>query len=122
MITNIINFARSGLADWVIQRLSAVLLAAYTLCLVSVFLLNPELDYARWQMLHGHTAMRLFSLITLLALCAHAWIGMWTIATDYLNTHQLGRFATALRLAFQTGCALLILVYLLWGISILWRL
>ena len=118
MLSSVTNLSRSGLADWLIQRLSAVILAAYTLFLGAVFLLYPDLDYAQWQGLFQHTAMRLFSLLSVLALCAHAWIGIWTITTDYLNGQ--GPVATALRLLVQCLCALLTLVYLLWGISILW--
>ena len=117
-LTNIPSLGRSGLADWLIQRLSAVVLAAYTLFLGGVFLLYPDLDYPQWRALFTHLGMRLFSLLSLLALCAHAWIGIWTITTDYLNGQ--GPLATALRLLVQGLCALLTLGYLLWGISILW--
>ena len=102
----------SGLADWLIQRLSAVVLAAYTLFLGGVFVLQPEMDYGEWRALFEHGAVRLFSLVTVLALCAHAWIGVWTITTDYLGNR--------LRLLCQAICGLLTLVYLLWGFRILW--
>jgi succinate dehydrogenase / fumarate reductase membrane anchor subunit len=45
---------------------------------------------------------------------------MWTVSTDYLTDLQLGTRATFIRLLFQAGCALLIAVYMLWGIQILW--
>lgn len=118
MVTNITSLGRSGFADWLIQRVSALLLAAYTLLLGAVFLLHPDLDYPQWRALFEHTAMRLFSLLSLLALCAHAWIGIWTITTDYLNGQ--GRLATFMRLLLQCLCALLTIGYFLWGVQILW--
>ncbi len=120
MVTSVTNLGRSGLYDWVIQRFSAIILAAYTLCIMGSLVFQPELDYAAWRALFGHTAMRIFSLITLFSLCAHAWIGMWTISTDYLTTRHAGKYGTIIRLFFQFGCALLTLIYLLWGIEIFW--
>ena len=120
MVTQVASLSRSGVSDWVIQRVSSLLLAAYTLCLLGFVLSSPGLDYQAWAAFFDHTAMQIFSLLTLLALCAHAWIGLWTVGTDYLREAALGRVATGLRRLFQVGTALVILAYLLWGIRILW--
>jgi succinate dehydrogenase / fumarate reductase membrane anchor subunit len=120
MVTNATSLSRSGLSDWIIQRFSALILAAYTLCIVGSIVMTPEMDYAQWRSLFDSTGMRLFSLITLAALCAHAWVGMWTVGTDYLTERHLGSGATLLRLVYQAGCVILIAVYLLWGIEIFW--
>ena len=53
MVTNITNFGRSGLSDWLLQRASAVILALYTLFVVGYLLLHPNLDYATWSGLFG---------------------------------------------------------------------
>ena len=66
------------------------------------------------------TKMRLFSLTALLALAAHAWVGMWTVFTDYLTERQMGAKATIIRLALQTGMVIGVFVYVVWGIQILW--
>lgn len=120
MVTNVTNLGRSGLYDWLIQRFSAVVLAVYTLFILGIFVMSPDMDYGQWKGLFESNLMRIFSSITLIALCAHAWIGMWTISTDYLNTLQLGERATFIRLLFQAVCALLTAVYLLWGMQIFW--
>lgn len=120
MVTNATSLSRSGLSDWLIQRFSALILAAYTFCILGSFIAHPEMDYAAWSAIFDSTAMQLFSLITVFALCAHAWIGLWTITTDYLLEHHIGRFATVIRLIVQAGCALLTVTYLLWGIRIFW--
>ncbi len=120
MVTNVSSLGRSGLGDWLIQRASAIILAAYTLCLLGSIIAHPEMDYLQWRALFDSTAMRLFSLITVFALCAHAWIGMWTISTDYLTSMQLGSKATFYRILFQSVCALVTVTYLLWGVQILW--
>ena len=120
MVTNATSLSRSGLSDWLIQRVSAVVLGAYTLCLLGSFIAYPDMDYAQWRSLFDSTAMRLFSLIALLALCGHAWVGMWTVGTDDLTAAHLGKGATGVRLVYQAICVLLILVYLFWGIRIFW--
>ena len=119
-VSSVTNFGRSGLSDWLIQRVSAVILLLYIVCHSAIILSTPEMSYAQWRDLFAGTTMRIFSLLTLLALCAHAWIGMWTISTDYLTTRHAGKYGTIIRLFFQFGCALLTLIYLLWGIEIFW--
>lgn len=120
MVTNVTNLGRSGLFDWLMQRFTAVILASYMLCILGSFIANPDMDFEQWSGTFDSTLMRIFSLITVMALCAHAWIGIWTITTDYLTSLQLGRKATLIRLVFQAACALLTVVYLIWGIQIFW--
>ncbi len=111
MVTNITSFGRSGLSDWLMQRVSAVVLALYTVFVVAYLLLNPNLDYYTWSGLL--TWMRIFSLLAFVSIAAHAWIGLWTVTTDYLKS-------TRLRVGAQTLIILAIFVYLVWGIQILW--
>jgi succinate dehydrogenase / fumarate reductase membrane anchor subunit len=113
MVTQATNASRSGLTDWLIQRVSAVILALYALFILGYLILQPQLDYSGWQQLFSYNWMRIFSLLSLLALVAHAWVGLWTIATDYLKP-------PALRLIVQLIFLLALFVYLLWGIEILW--
>ncbi|MCK2183734.1 succinate dehydrogenase, hydrophobic membrane anchor protein [Halomonas getboli] len=113
MVTNITNFGRSGLSDWLVQRVSAVILALYTLFIVGYLLVHPGLDYATWSGLFGQTWMRIFSLLAFVSLSAHAWVGLWTVTTDYLKP-------TGIRVAVQTVIILAIFVFLVWGIQVLW--
>ena len=113
MVTNITSFGRSGLSDWLMQRVSAVILALYTVFIVAFLLFNPNLDYYAWSSLFSQTWMRIFSLLAFIAIAAHAWIGLWTVTTDYLKS-------TRLRVSAQAVIILGIFVYLVWGIQILW--
>jgi len=120
MVANATSFSRSGLSDWIIQRFSAIILAAYTLFILAVLGATPELDYESWRAVFSKNPVRLFSIISLFALCGHTWVGMWTVGTDYLTDRQLGGKGTFIRLIYQSFCVLLIAVYLLWGIQIFW--
>jgi len=120
MVTNVLSLGRSGLYDWVIPRLSAVIILLYVLCHAAIVIGTPEMTYSEWRGLFANTTMRIFSLVTLLALCAHAWVGIWTIATDYLTTRMLGAKATAIRFIFLMICLCVTVIYLIWGIMIFW--
>ena len=120
MVTNVTNFSRSGLYDWMAQRVSAVVLAAYFLFLIGFLVMNPGLGYAEWHGLFAHTAMRIFSLLALVALGAHAWVGMWSISTDYLTPMALGKWATVVRFLFQAFCGIAMFALFVWGVQILW--
>jgi len=120
MVTNVTNFSRSGLYDWMAQRVSAVVLAAYVLFLLGYVVLNPGMGYAEWHGLFSNTAMRIFSLLTLVALGVHAWVGMWTISTDYLTPMALGKWATTVRFLFQAVCGVAMFAFFVWGVQILW--
>ena len=113
MVASVTNLGRSGLYDWVVQRLTAVALALYTLFLLGFLIASPDLQFAQWEGLFAQTWMKVFSLAALISLCGHAWVGMWTGSTDYLK-------AAGIRFAFQLVCASALFVYLVWGIDILW--
>ncbi|TWH77349.1 succinate dehydrogenase / fumarate reductase membrane anchor subunit [Azomonas agilis] len=120
MVVNVTNFSRSGLYDWMAQRVSAVVLALYFIFLLGYLVLHPELDYAQWADLFSSSAMQIFSLLALVAMGAHAWVGMWTISTDYLTPMTLGKSATAIRFIFQAGCGVAMFTFFVWGVQILW--
>ena len=120
MVTEVTSMSRNGVSDWLIQRVSALILAAYTLCIFASVVMNPGLDFETWSGFFSSTAMQIFTMLAILSTCAHAWIGMWTIGSDYLREHTLGSKATTLRFIYQIGCVLVIAIYLIWGINILW--
>ncbi len=121
MVTNITSFSRSGLSDFVIQRISAVLLALYTVAVSSFFLANQPMTHERLTAYFGHPAMLGFSTLVVFATAAHAWIGMWTVGTDYIRSHYFGGMATPVRLLWEAACILIIFVYVLWALQIFWR-
>ena len=120
MVTAVTTMGRNGLADFVIQRVSAIVLGAYTIFMVAYLLANPDLTYTQWQELFGQLWMRIFSLAALISVAAHAWIGLWSVVTDYLTERLLGPKALVLRLLALGIYALVTLCYLVWGIEILW--
>ena len=120
MITNVTSFSRSGLSDWLLQRITAVVMAAYTVFITAYLLFNSGLEYSQWLGLHSHIAMKIFNVLTVLSIAVHAWIGLWAVLTDYVTARLLGPTATALRIFLQLGMITVTLVYVIWARDIVW--
>jgi succinate dehydrogenase / fumarate reductase membrane anchor subunit len=110
----------SGSRDWIIQRISAVVLAVYSVVLLGFFLTHGDVTFVEWSSFMTSLPMRLFSLVAVLALAGHALVGMLTVFTDYITTGKLGSSAAGLRLVLQSLMIIAILVFLFWGIMIFW--
>ena len=124
MSTNVTNLGRSGLYDWLVQRATAVILGAYFVVVMAFFICNSQLDYATWKEFMACTSMKVATILVFISVAAHAWIGMWTISTDYLikDGHVFGSVPTIIRLGFQSFCVILLLACVLWGTLLIWGL
>lgn len=120
MVTQVTNLGRSGLYDWLVQRLTAVALLAYFVFIVGYLVCNPDVNYEQWNALFEQTWMRAFSTLAVLSVIMHAWIGLWAVSTDYMTTRLMGTKGTAVRLLFQAAYSLVLFYYLVWGLQILW--
>ena len=120
MVTTVTSLGRSGLSDWMIQRISAWVMTAYLVFILGYFIGNPDLTYVQWAELNSGLAMRMFSLATILAIAAHAWIGMWCVLTDYITERLIGLKAGIIRTLLQTGLGGVTLIYFVWTVKILW--
>lgn len=120
MVTAVTSLGRSGLSDWLIQRFTAVILAAYTIFMVAYLVLNPDLSYEQWRGLFDQLWMRAFSLLVVVSIAAHGWIGLWGVLTDYVTTRMMGAKALALRVIILTSYALVTVLFLVWGVGVLW--
>jgi succinate dehydrogenase / fumarate reductase membrane anchor subunit len=107
------SLGRSGLQDWIIQRVSAIVLAFYVLFMVGFFILNTPLEYATWVDLFEKPWTKILHLFVLLSLMSHAWIGFWTISTDYVKP-------ASLRLLVQVLVVSGLFFLLVWGVVIIW--
>lgn len=113
MVTNVTSLTGNGLKDWLIQRVTAVYFAAYSLFLLSYLLLHPQLSYDQWAALFHCIWFQIASIIALFALSLHTWIGVWTVTTDYMK-------CTALRLTIQMLVVMWLLGQFIWGLMIVW--
>ena len=122
MVANVTSLTRSGVADFLVQRVTAVILTLYTLCVGSFFLVNDPVTHQQLVAYFASTPMLLFSTLAVLSTAAHAWIGMWTVGTDYIRDHYFGRHSTAFRMVYQSGCMIILFIYVAWGLRLFWSL
>lgn len=110
----------SGVRDWYLQRVSAVILAVYTVVIFGWILCHSGFNYDQWYGFMMATPMKILSLLSILSLVVHAWIGMWQVFTDYVTTRQMGPSASGLRVVLTTAVIVGVLIYAIWGIQIFW--
>lgn len=115
MVTNITSLTGNGLKDWLIQRISALFLMGYILFLFGFVLSHPGLDYSRWHELFQCRLVRIATLLALGSTLLHAWVGIWTVMTDYIK-------CTVIRLSVQMLVAIGLLTEVIWGGMIVWGL
>jgi succinate dehydrogenase / fumarate reductase membrane anchor subunit len=113
MVKSVLGVNHQGLRDWMVQRLSAVLMVFYTVGLFVFFVLHPHVNYAEWHALFSKTGMKISTLLVLLFLLGHTWVGMWTILTDYVKS-----FVVCLLL--ETMVLLALIAFFFSGCLILW--
>lgn len=112
-LKEITSLTGSGLKDWYLQRVSAVVLTLYVLFVLGYIIGHHPLSFAAWYSLFHHTMSKVITIIALFALIGHAWIGMWTVFTDYIHNKTLrGVIMSLMILAF--------FIYFIWAIEILW--
>ena len=105
--------AHYGLAGFIGQRVSSIVLTLWLL-LVGVSVLFGPLSYETWSALFAPLWMKVVSLIALLSLLYHAWIGMRNIWMDYISPVWA-------RLSLQTITVLWLIACAVWSVQILWR-
>ena len=96
-----------GLRAWLVQRFSAVYLAAYLLVAAVCLLTRPLPDYARWRDWFAQPWVGVLTVIFLVAVLLHAWIGVREVLVDYVHPVWL-------RLVLLALTGLVLLASLLW--------
>lgn len=105
--------AHYGLRDWLAQRVTAVVMAVYTVLFLVVLASLPQLDYANWKALWTMPVMRYATVLFMAALLVHAWVGVRNIFMDYIKP-------TGLRLVLYVAVILALVWYAAWSVQILW--
>ena len=114
MTQRIVTGAHYGLRDWLAQRITAVIMAVYSVIAVVVLLMNKNITYSVWRDLFAQGWMRVATLLFMASLAWHAWVGVRDILMDYIQP-------AGLRLALEVGVLLTVAAYIGWTIQILWR-
>ena len=109
------SFQAQGMRAWLLQRLTAIYIAVYSLSLTIWIVTNFPVNYSSWYSVFSHPIMLIATVIFYLSLFIHAWVGMRDILVDYAKPSSV-RFilltALALFLTVMTTWLLLIIISL----------
>ena len=114
MVNRIVTGAHYGLRDWLAQRITGAIMAAYSIIVAFALLSGQPITYPVWRDLFSHGWMRVATLLFAVSLAWHAWVGMRDILMDYAKP-------TALRLGLEIATLVILASYLGWTVQILWR-
>ena len=106
--------AHYGMGDWLAQRITAIVMAIYTVVLLAAFFSARNFSYDGWAGLFARPWMKVATLLAIASLAYHAWVGMRDIWMDYVKP-------TALRLALQVGTIVWLAACAAYAVIILWR-
>jgi succinate dehydrogenase / fumarate reductase membrane anchor subunit len=75
----------SGLPAWLVQRLSALYMAFFTLLLMVSWFINTPPNYAKWLGFFSHPLSGVAAMLFFIALLLHIWVGVRDVILDYLG-------------------------------------
>ena len=108
--------AHYGLRDWLVQRVTAALMALFTvILLLQVLLTSGPIGYEQWAGIFASQWMKSLTFAVILALIWHVWVGMRDTWMDYVKPVGVRLVLQVLTLVWLAGCAG-------WAIQALWRL
>ena len=102
------------LRDWLTQRLTAVVMAFYSVAFLITLLVMPPVSYSLWHQIFLLPWMKFTTLLFFVSLCLHAWVGMRNICMDYVNYART-------RLLLYVWIISMLVLYMIWAAQILWQ-
>ncbi|RZJ83709.1 MAG: succinate dehydrogenase, hydrophobic membrane anchor protein [Massilia sp.] len=105
--------AHYGVKDWLAQRVTAIVMAVFTVVLLVSFLTGQNFTYEGWAGMFSRQWFKLFALVTFLGLFYHAWVGIRDIWMDYVKNAGVRLILMLATIFWLIACAA-------WTVQILW--
>jgi succinate dehydrogenase / fumarate reductase membrane anchor subunit len=107
--------AHYGLRDWLSQRVTAGLMALFTLLvLAQVLFSRGPIGYDKWAGIFASQWMKVLTFTVIAALLWHVWVGMRDVWMDYVKPVWARLLLQVFTIVWLLGCAG-------WAIQVLWR-
>lgn len=107
--------AHYGLRDWLAQRVTALLMALFTVVVVVQVLMPGPMNYDKWSAIFSTQWMKFLTFTVIVCLAYHAWVGVRDIWMDYVKPVGVRLFLQVFTIVWLVGCAG-------WAVQVLWRL
>ena len=111
----IVTGAHYGLRGWMAQRVTAVLMALFTIVLLAQVIFGGPLGYDSWAGIFSSQWMKTLTFVVILAMLYHVWVGVREIFMDYIKPVSIRLSLYVFAIVWLVGCAG-------WAIQVLWRL
>jgi succinate dehydrogenase / fumarate reductase, membrane anchor subunit len=107
--------AHYGLKDWLAQRVTAVLMAIFTVLVIGqIALIKGPIGYESWAHIFASQWMKVLTFVVIIAMLYHVWVGMRDIWMDYVKP-------VAVRLSLQVATIVWLVGCAGWAVQVLWR-
>ena len=107
--------AHYGMRDWLSQRVTAALMALFTLLVVGqVIFTRGPIGYDQWAGIFAAQWMKVLTFAVIAALLWHVWVGMRDVWMDYVKPVGLRLALQIVTIVWLTACAG-------WAVQVLWR-
>ncbi|BAC24568.1 sdhD [Wigglesworthia glossinidia endosymbiont of Glossina brevipalpis] len=105
-------FGILGIYEWIIIRISGILIFLYVICVSSFIIYETPIKYELWREFFNKSLIKIFTILTFMSIAIHSWIGLWQIITDYIKSESL-------RLKLEIVIFLILFAYIIYGIKII---
>jgi succinate dehydrogenase / fumarate reductase membrane anchor subunit len=108
--------AHYGLRDWLAQRVTAGLMAIFTVLVIAQLLIvKGPIGYDLWAGIFATQWMKVLTFTVILSMLYHVWVGMRDIWMDYVTSIIWLRLSLQIfTIVWLVGCAG-------WAIQVLWK-
>ena len=97
MVTKLYKLKKTGIFDYVLVRITAVIQAVYFSVITFYWLVNRDFKYEQLSGFFDILFVEIFTVIVAISIAYHSVQGIWNVATDYLTQAQIGASAKILR-------------------------
>ncbi len=104
-----------GFRDWLAQRVTAALMALFTLIVLVQVLLPGPMGYDKWSGIFSAQWMKVVTFSVIVALAYHVWVGVRDVFMDYVKPVGIRLALQVFAIFWLVGCAG-------WAVQVLWRL
>ena len=101
---------------WYTQRYTSLIILSYLIYILSFIFNNQDINFFSWSDFFLSFQVRFLSSIVFLVIVLHAFIGLWTVGTDYLTKRTLGFLNVSLSRRADTLRYIYYLIFVLLGI------
>lgn len=108
--------AHYGMRDWLSQRVTAVILALFTVVVLAQIIFSKgPMGYDKWAGIFTPQWMKVLTFVVFVSMFYHVWVGIRNIFMDYVKPYSFRFVMHVFAIVWITGCAG-------WAIQVIWRL